>query len=71
MRIATLGPKGTFSEEAALIYQQRMTGRTEPEKIDFSAFPNACSALSHILLSGRFCLQKTWLTVLSALLLIP
>ncbi|HHT37066.1 MAG: prephenate dehydratase [Candidatus Wallacebacter cryptica] len=39
MRIATLGPKGTFSEEAALIYQQRMTGRTEPEKIDFFSIP--------------------------------
>ena len=36
MQIITLGPKGTFSEEAALLYQQRTTGRTEPEKIKFS-----------------------------------
>lgn len=35
MQIVTLGPKGTFSEEAALIYQQRITGTTAPEKIRF------------------------------------
>ncbi len=36
MQIVTLGPKGTFSEEAALIYQKRMTGRMEPGKIRFA-----------------------------------
>lgn len=35
MQIVTLGPKGTFSEEAALIYQKRVTGKVEPEKIKF------------------------------------
>ena len=39
MRIATLGPKGTFSEEAALLYQQRITGCVEPEKIQFFSIP--------------------------------
>lgn len=36
MQIITLGPKGTFSEEAALIYQKRITGQVEPEKIRFA-----------------------------------
>ncbi|HHW12712.1 MAG TPA: ACT domain-containing protein [Firmicutes bacterium] len=36
MQIVTLGPKGTFSEEAALLYQKRILGRIEPEKIKFS-----------------------------------
>jgi len=36
MHIVTLGPKGTFSEEAALIYQKRMAGQVEPEKIKFT-----------------------------------
>lgn len=39
MRIATLGPKGTFSEEAALVYQQRTTGRAEPGRIKFFSIP--------------------------------
>jgi len=39
VRIATLGPKGTFSEEAALLYQQRITGRAEPEQIVFCSIP--------------------------------
>jgi len=39
VRIATLGPKGTFSEEAALLYQQRITGCVEPEKIQFFSIP--------------------------------
>ena len=65
MRIATLGPKALF-EEAALIYQQRMTGRTEPEKIDFFSIPECLQRVESYLAEGRFCLQKTWLTVLSA-----
>ena len=36
MQIVTLGPKGTFSEEAALIYQKRISGQTTPENIRFS-----------------------------------
>ena len=36
MQIVTLGPKGTFSEEAALNYQKRITGRVAPEKIKFA-----------------------------------
>ncbi|NLC54109.1 MAG: ACT domain-containing protein [Firmicutes bacterium] len=36
MQIVTLGPKGTFSEEAALIYQKRISGQTAPENIRFS-----------------------------------
>lgn len=36
MRIITLGPKGTFSEEAALIYQKRMTGQVTPENIRYT-----------------------------------
>ena len=39
MRILLLGPKGTFSEEAALLYQQRITGCVEPEKIQFFSIP--------------------------------
>lgn len=35
MQIVTLGPKGTFSEEAALIYQKRVTGKVDPAKIKF------------------------------------
>lgn len=36
MRIVTLGPKGTFSEEAALLYQERIAGKNEPGKINFA-----------------------------------
>jgi len=35
LRIVTLGPKGTFSEEAALIYQKRLAGKIAPEKVEF------------------------------------
>lgn len=40
MRIITLGPKGTFSEEAALIYQKRICGQIDRESIDFSSLPD-------------------------------
>jgi prephenate dehydratase len=36
LRIVTLGPKGTFSEEASLLYQKRITGGNAPEKIMFA-----------------------------------
>jgi len=36
LRVVTLGPKGTFSEEAALLYQERITGERAPEKINFA-----------------------------------
>ncbi|HBR27849.1 MAG TPA: hypothetical protein DD734_09295 [Firmicutes bacterium] len=35
MRIVTLGPKGTFSEEAALLYQQRSGARDRQPEIGF------------------------------------
>jgi prephenate dehydratase len=35
MRIVTLGPKGTFSEEAALLYQQRCGAQKGQSKIEF------------------------------------
>lgn len=36
MRIVTLGPKGTFSEEAALLYYRRMQGRETKPEIEFA-----------------------------------
>lgn len=35
MKIVTLGPKGTYSEEAALLYQEQATGQTKPDEIGF------------------------------------
>lgn len=35
MKLVTLGPRGTFSEEAALLYQMRITGEANPEQIRF------------------------------------
>ena len=35
MRIVTLGPKGTFSEEAALLYQQRSGACDRETEIGF------------------------------------
>ncbi len=36
MRIITLGPEGTFSEEAALLYQKRVCGQYDRKLIEFS-----------------------------------
>jgi len=35
MRIVTLGPKGTYSEEAAILYQQQSRGETDSAEIAF------------------------------------
>lgn len=45
MRIVTLGPKGTFSEEAALLYQRQVGNRVEKDSIKFFSILNCLQEL--------------------------